>query len=281
MVLQLRNTNVETALKIASLGFKLSRCIGGTKIPAEKDWPGKASNDPDRINYWFAVYPNCNISIVTESIVVVDVDSEGLDSFSNQEYASLLAGNESGWTPMQRTPNGGLHFFFKAPDRGQPWRTLVNVVRPGVDIKTGPRSCVMCEPSFLADENTGQIIGQWKFEIPLREIHTLPSLPDWLYSEIERHQASQQQGANGLAVAENAGKSCMYYFKKGGRNNGLTHIAGKLRYYYQIRDEKLLAELLLAFNKYVCDPPLPPEEVIPIARSLSRKPLLKRKVKPH
>jgi len=65
----------------------------------------------------------------------------------------------------------------------------------------------------------------------------------------------------------------MYYFKKGQRNNGLTHLAGKLRYYYQIRDVDLITQLLLVFNDFVCDPPLPKSEVQTIARSVSSRPL--------
>jgi hypothetical protein len=271
------NPRLITALKIASLGFKLSRRLPGTKTPFEKEWPSKASKNPDDIKYWFLTRSNWNLAIVTESIVVIDIDKKGLDSFSKQEYESLFAGDDSGPTPKQLTPNGGMHLFFRAPYRPQPWKSLVGIIRPGIDIKTGPRSAIMCEPSFLADEETGQTIGYWKFEVPLREIQNLPDIPGWLYEEIERHQEPPRWVVDDEVVGEdNSDRPCMYYFEQGQRNEGLTRLAGKLRYYYQIRDEELLAQLLLVFNDFVCDPPLPEQEVRTIANSLSQRPLTMR-----
>jgi hypothetical protein len=282
MILRI-NPRLVTALKIADLGFKLSRRLPGTKTPFEKDWPNRASKNPDDIKYWFLTRSNWNLAIVTESIVVVDIDKKGLNSFSKQEYESLFAGDDSGPTPKQLTPNGGIHLFFRAPYREQPWKSLVGIIRPGIDIKTGPRSAIMCEPSFLADEETGQIIGYWKFEVPLREIQNLPDIPGWLHEEIERHQEPPRWIVDDEVVGEdNSDKPCMYYFEQGQRNEGMTRLAGKLRYYYQIRDEELLAQLLLVFNAFVCDPPLSKEEVRTIAKSLSQRPLtLRPKLKPE
>jgi len=275
MILRM-NPRLVTALKIASLGFKLSRRLPGTKTPFEKDWPSKASKNPDDIKYWFLTRSNWNLAIVTESIVVVDIDKKGLDSFSKQEYESLFAGDDSGPTPKQLTPNGGMHLFFRAPYRPQPWKSLVGIIRPGIDIKTGPRSAIMCEPSFLADEETGQTIGYWKFEVPLREIQNLPDIPGWLYEEIERHQEPPRWVVDDEVVGEvsHEGPS-LYHFKQGERNAGMARIAGMLRFALQIVDsEDFLVGLLTVCNeKGMFAPPLPEHEVRTIAKSIIQRPL--------
>jgi hypothetical protein len=134
----------------------------------------------------------------------------------------------------------------------------------------------MCEPSFLADEETGQIIGHWKFEVPLREIQNLPDIPGWLYEEIERHQEQPRWVDDDVVVSNiDCEGPSLYHFKQGERNSGMARIAGMLRFTLQIvDDENFLFKLLRVCNKSgMFSPRLPTSEVQTIAKSIMQRPL--------
>ena len=96
-------------LEHAALGFRVFPLQQGTKdgqlLPS---WPRDASADPAQLLQWSRRYPECNIGLVCDGFIVLDVDaaSGGLDSLL--ELLSSLPE-----TREHRSPSGGLHLIYR------------------------------------------------------------------------------------------------------------------------------------------------------------------------
>jgi hypothetical protein len=118
---------LDTALDLASRGFRVFPLIPRGKKPAVDDFPNRATTDPLTILDWWTKRPDCNIGVSTTGLVVVDVDTKkgrvGLDSFANAggHYNTLVV----------KTATGGYHCYFNGPDS----KLAVDIV-PGVDIRS-------------------------------------------------------------------------------------------------------------------------------------------------
>lgn len=221
-----------------SIGWKVFPVVKGEKTPKVKEWQ----------NYSGAVAANLdNLGVVTgeaSGIVVLDIDPRhgGWESLSELEktHGSLPE------TLRSITANGGAHFFFAHP-KSRPVRNGTAIYdKPGVDIR-GDGGYVVVPPSLLSDNK--QYV--WDVGSPME----LASLPDWLAAHGENRLRS-------TAVQEDEA------FPEGTRNDSLARVAGSLRHFGTPRD--VLVKTLLDINQSKCRPPLPEQEVIAIADSVSR-----------
>lgn len=101
-------SNLEIALKYASLDFKVFPCGIFSKVPLIPNGNGvyDATKDKDLITEWWTKYPDSNIALaIPEDKIVVDVDGK------NQIEDSLTK------TVTAITPriNGGKHYWYKKP----------------------------------------------------------------------------------------------------------------------------------------------------------------------
>jgi hypothetical protein len=100
----------------------------------------KCKATPDEIKAWWTRWPGAMIGIVTGSIsgiVVIDVDTkEGHEEIQKYLPESLV-------TPACRTPKGGQHLYFRAPEK-----PISNNTRaiPGCDFR-GEGGYVVAPPS--------------------------------------------------------------------------------------------------------------------------------------
>ncbi|HBT77870.1 MAG TPA: hypothetical protein DEB39_13320, partial [Planctomycetaceae bacterium] len=64
---------LEEALKLAGLGYLVFQCVPNGKKPYAETAPNgcnSATNDPAIIRKWWTQYPDCNIGIKCENLLV-------------------------------------------------------------------------------------------------------------------------------------------------------------------------------------------------------------------
>lgn len=238
---------LSSALNYASLGYKVFPCYPGRKNPIPKNGFLDATTDEETINAWWSSHPNANIAIAADGLLVVDVDdrdfqwlSDSPDRRRDIESADAQA----------RTPRGGFHYFFRAPE-GSNLRCTQGELANGVDTRTAG-GYVLVEPSVVSGKPY-----RW---IPGVELDTsnLAPPPRWLVEALEgatkRPKTASADGGEQIP--------------EGRRNGTLASRAGSLR--RSGFSVAAIAAALHQINMEQCSPPLPHHEVEAIASSVSR-----------
>lgn len=125
--------SLQSAQKLAARGLAVFPIKRGTKDKIlQKNWArGGATTDSDRIWSMFPEGEPHNVGVLATGKVVLDIDCKhGRDGFA--ELAALEA--EHGKLPttyVQRTPSGGLHYFFDVVGETFGQRNLT----PGIDVR--------------------------------------------------------------------------------------------------------------------------------------------------
>lgn len=221
-------------------------CTNTGKHPKIDNWLENCSSDSEQIVRWWHKWPDANIGLATgtkSGFVVLDVDPRhgGQKSLENlvSQYGQLpntLVANSGG---------GGVHLYFRSPDIRVTNRT--NIL-PGLDVR-GDGGYIIAPPS----QHQSTAHYTWT-DSPNYE--KLLPIPNWLLNLFTRQK--NLYIVNSRSISE------------GGRNNFLTHEAGKLRKKGLERFE--LVQVLQQINKERCFPPLSEDEVSRIAYSIARYP---------
>ena len=206
---------------------------------------------PDVISRWFQRWPEANVGIVTGAIsrlVVMDVDRQhgGLSSLAllEMEHGSLPA------TVAALTGGGGRHYYFAHPGDVIHNRTGL---APGIDIR-GDGGCVVAPPSIHPSG------GRYAWVPGCSPDDVQPAnLPGWLRDlattkSMQGHSRSHWRDLvqGGVAI--------------GARNSTIASLAGHLLWHEV--DPAVVTELLLAWNRVRCRPPLGDEEVLRTVASI-------------
>lgn len=201
---------------------------------------------------WFARWPDANVGIVTgrvSRIVVVDVDARhgGLDSLRELERAHGALPP----TVEATTGGGGRHLYFGA-DAGLHNRVGL---RPGIDLR-GEGGCVVAPPSIHPS-------GRRYAWVAARAPDALAPavLPAWFVAVLRGASPSGHPLAHWRRLIREG-------VVEGERNNTLASLSGHL-----LRrgiDADVALELLLAWNRMRCRPPLPDDEVARVVASIAR-----------
>ena len=148
-------------------GFRVLPVCANSKLPALKNWPQTASNDPEAIGKLFVRHTG-NIGIACGSgsgLLVIDVDlSDGHNALDKlqKELGSLPL------TLSQRTGSGGSQFLFKYP-QGKMIKNSAgengNGLGKNIDIR-GEGGMIVCPPSTHPNGNQ----YYWENEQPLAEL---------------------------------------------------------------------------------------------------------------
>jgi Bifunctional DNA primase/polymerase, N-terminal/Primase C terminal 1 (PriCT-1) len=207
----------------------------------------------DEIEQWFAHWPDANIGIVTgkvSNLVVIDIDPAhgGTDS---------LAALEAEYHPLPPTieaitGGGGRHLYFRHP--GGVMHNRVGI-RPGVDLR-GDGGVVVAPPSR---HPSGRPYEWAPGASP--EDRRPAAMPNWLDYLLEEpggrgHPVSYWRGIAREGVAQ------------GARNNTIAAFTGHLLFHGV--DLDVVRELLLAWNRDRCRPPLSDDEVIRTVESIAK-----------
>src|SRR5215218_3117446 len=178
------------------------------------------------------------VGIVTgglSGILVLDVDGP--------EGEAELKKRGHPLTPMVRTAGGGLHLYFKHPEKDI--RTGIRVA-PGLDVKASG-GYVVAPPSL------GPNGKPYEWIVGLEEVDPADP-PEWLTELLERPRFGAAPVGDRIPPGQ--------------RNKELASIAGSMRR-RGLGEVEILAALTVA-NERRCDPPLEEEEVRKIAASVSR-----------
>jgi hypothetical protein len=207
----------------------------------------------DEIDAWFRRWPDANVGIVTgreSGLVVVDVDPRhgGLESLDGleSEYGALPLTTEAA------TGGGGRHLYF-----AHPGPNVANRVGafPGVDLR-GDGGCVVAPPSIHpSGRRCTWTPGRGPGEAPLAP------LPTWLR---ENPRADHRSGHS----LEHWRRLAREGVAEGERNATLASLTGHLLWHGV--DAEVALELLLAWNRTRCRPPLPDREVASVVESVAR-----------
>lgn len=231
-------------------------CESPGKHPRLTAWQDKATIDAAIIRAWWRQWPTANVGIMTgaaSGFIALDIDprhggDDGLRELQD-EHGRLPATVES------MTGGGGQHILFAHPGRYVKCRTGKDPVagKPGVECK-GDGGYIVAPPSNHASGN----VYTWELSsepgaLPLAE------LPAWLLDELTR---DGQKTTTGTAPA--IGET----IPKGQRNATLTSLAGTMR--RRGMGEAALLAALKEENAARCEPPLPDDAVVAIAKSVAR-----------
>jgi hypothetical protein len=207
--------------------------------------------DAAEIDTWYQRWPDANVGIVTGAVsglVVLDVDPQhgGADSLARIEHAH---------GPLPRTAEvatggGGRHLYFRHPGG-----TLHNRagLRPGLDVRADG-GCVVAPPSV---HPSGRRYA-WRVD---PQDGPPVDVPAWLLD------ATWPGGrpSHGLAHWRHLVREGV---DEGARNATLASLTGHLLW-HQV-DAAVALELLLAWNRLRCRPPLADDEVARVVQSIVR-----------
>ncbi len=222
-------------------------CARAGKHPMEGQVPRgllDASTDKDIVQAWWSRYPQANIGSPMGKISDV-VDIDGAEGYSALEQLQAIHGELP--PTLTSATSKGEHMHFQHREGIGNWvRPL-----PGMDIRTTGGYVIM-PPSI---HQTGKVY-EWGEE------EDIAPWPDWLWDELQdAHRASRTPGPK--AAHEGNGQATV---KEGGRNAYLASRAGTLRHAGFSPDQ--IEAALQVVNTDRCAPPLAPEEVTKIARSV-------------
>jgi Protein of unknown function (DUF3987)/Bifunctional DNA primase/polymerase, N-terminal len=187
-----QEANLAAALALARAGLKVFPA-NADKRPLFTRWQEIATADVDVVADWGrrAPYALPALPAGENGFVVLDLDrhpggADGIQAF--KQLVELHGGLPP--CPMVRTPNGGLHLYFRQPD-GEPFGNSRGTLPDGVDVR-GIGGYVIAPGAMLPD-GRGWIAVKGKPPIG-RE--TAATLPGWLQQFIRRTNGADPDGGD-------------------------------------------------------------------------------------
>ena len=244
---------VDFALYYASRGFNVFPC-DKHKHPTVK-WGTEATTDQPQIKAWWAGNHDLGIGIATgikSGIVVLDIDpgKGGAESLLDLivEHGSLPD------TPESLTGGGGRHLIFKHPGEGVKIKNSASELGSGIDIR-GDGGYIVAPPSM---HESGKRY-EWEITNRLTKVE-IAELPSWLYSMIVDKEETHREYHQTEEIPER--------IPDGLRNATLTSMAGTMRRRGMSSDA--IYQALMVENRRRCMPPLSPDEVMSISKSVGK-----------
>jgi len=245
-----RSERLRKTLEYAERGRPVFPCEPGGKKPLTRDGHLAATTDRSRITAWWNRYPGANIGIPTgerSGILVVDHDTYKEGTASLEEVEAILGPVSKGVTIA--TGSGGRQYLFRYPE-GSNIRNATGVLS-GVDIR-GEGGYILAPGSATK--------GAYK----RLDKRPLPEPPAQLVGTltVPQRDAVKVRGITTVASVSADGPVIL----EGTRDVTLTRIAGRLHDGTRGLDD--LAAQLLEINAQRCEPPLPDQQVLKVARSI-------------
>jgi len=242
---------LNAALWYADLGYPVFPCAPGRKTPITDHGLLDATTEPEQISEWWTSYPQANVAIRTDGLLVVDVD--GADNpwlLDDPDKLQQLA-----IAPTSLTPRGGRQYIFRQP-AGRAWRNTAGQLATHVDTRANGGYIVV--PPSAASGATYRWLEGSELSIGPEQ---LPEPPAWLIHALDHLRSAPPSEASDAGTHANA-------IPEGQRNRTLAQLAGAMRRVGMSGTEILAA--LLRVNIERCHPPLDQREVERTAASIAR-----------
>ena len=254
---------LDKAIELAQQGYAVYPLIENTKKPP-KGVAGyqDATSDQNTIFAWFENHPAYNLGLRLDSsdLLVVDIDmhnptKNGRTSLAQLFKQGLTLPND---TFIERTANGGLHYFFKYT--GDKTRKID--VWPGIDLLS---DFTVIAPSEINGKPYEPLDGRTLADVKLA--------PQWLIDKLagqkikwasEHACTTRQKRYTGCLLDEMVTGTT-----QGNRNAWLTKIAGKM--FGVGSTPKTVYNMLSVINDSFVDPALPSKEVNVIFQSILKR----------
>jgi len=212
----------------------------------------QARADAATVTQWFARWPDANLGIVTgeiSNLIVLDVDPKhgGDDSLAELERRFEKLPD----TVEARTGGGGRHFYFAHPGGHVANRAGL---RQGIDLR-GDGGYIVAPPSLHPN---GQRYDWAAGRSP--DAVGLAALPRWLLFA-GRGPRARRSLADWRALVHDG-------VPEGERNTTVASLTGHLLWHGV--DAQVALELMLAWNRARCRPPLDDDEVARVVASIAR-----------
>ena len=244
----------DAALDYAARGWSVipMQAHGKRPLVAWREFQQRAAGVAE-IRRWFRHWPKANVGIVTgriSGLVVVDVDLRhgGPDSIAAAEAAH----GPLPTTIEAATGGGGRHLYCAHAGASVANRVAI---RPGIDVR-GDGGCVVAPPSV---HPSGRRYAWVEGHAP----------DDLAPAPIPAHFFARAAGMNpGGHSPEHWRQLIREDIAEGSRNNTSASLTGHLL--RREVDLDVVLELMLAWNRSHCRPPLPDDEVARVVHSIAR-----------
>lgn len=244
---------LDAALAYAELGYAVFPCVPNEKRPLTSNGLLDATTDAEQIAGWWERWPDANVAIATNGLLVIDldVDDQGEPNQWLADQPERLI--ELAAAPLSLTPRGGKHFIFRQPP-GVKCRNTASKLAPHVDTRADG-GYILVPPSMA-----GGRPYRWGGERLDCTIDKLPEPPLWLFTGLTGGQIDTSVRVEAPTEAEK--------IPPGQRNDALARIAGSMRRIGMTEGE--IRAALRRVNSDRCTPPLDESEVDKIAWSVGR-----------
>lgn len=257
---------LQEILKIANQGIYIFPLLPNSKKQFKNIDYTKATTDEATIRAWFKAYPNMNVGINLKKSNLICFD---IDEHKNTPLSSTLSVlKERGYdllkesVRVETTQNNGLHVYFRLKQE-QDKQELTNKINfiDNVDILTDK---VVSYPSL-----NYKLVKEVDFK-------RLPIAPTWMINHANNRTLALRTSHNANELTK-TGK-WLEFIKRGAvegeRNNFLTTVVGWL--FYHVSDPYTVEYWSNLINASCITPPLPPNEVNSIIKSIYRKEKMKK-----
>lgn len=222
-----------------------------------------AVNDDSKAQEWFqGTNNNIGINLKKSHLMVVDVDmghDSGIDGRHNLLEVFKQCGRLPDDTLIEKTPHGGIHYFFKLPD-GMDIKTEVGAFfdNSGIDLMTNN---VLISPSTIDGQPYTLVSGSYE---------DIKPVPQWLPSYMQRADSRS------IDIKYTTTKNKHYTGKlidklmagttTGSRNSYFTSIIGSML--HQGAEPESVLMMIQLINDNCLNMPLPDNELRTIFRSV-------------
>lgn len=204
------------------------------------------------VAHWFQRWPDANVGIITgeiSNLVVLDIDPQHGGGFSLERLERQFGSAPA--TVEAATGGGGRHLYFAHP--GTLARNRAGIAQ-GIDLR-GDGGYIVAPPSI--HPSGGRYV--WRPGRSPAEI-ALAAPPRWLLQATGALRRGRTLADWRRLVHEGV--------PQGRRNSSMASLAGHLLWHGV--DSAVALELLLAWNRMRCRPPLDDGEVAQVVQSITR-----------
>ncbi|MFZ2354108.1 bifunctional DNA primase/polymerase [Paucilactobacillus nenjiangensis] len=271
------NNTLKIALDLAQQGYKTFPLAPNSKVPLKGSAGFKmASSDPGQLKRWFEnTNNNIGLLLTETNLSVIDVDINhgsgdvnvtensinGVDNF--REILVKHDGNFPADTRVEKSANGGLHYFLTVPDKTN-LKTKQSAFKKqsGIDILVN--GGVMIYPSVVD--------GKPYDYIQHKDLADVKPAPQWVLDELRPHSynpAAEIQRTTGKKYTGVLIDFIVAGAGTGERNVWMTQLAGKLL--NADTSPQATYNMMLVANSNFLDKPLEEKEINSIFKSILQR----------